>query len=52
LKARATSERVPALVADLRRLAERLGDPLRPFRIAVPAASDQAQVGQADRTSA
>jgi DNA-binding IclR family transcriptional regulator len=52
LKARATSERVPALVADLRRLAERLGDPLRPFRIAGQVASDQDRVGQADRTSA
>ena len=31
LKARATSERVPALVADLRRLAVRLSDPLRPL---------------------
>jgi len=30
LKARATAERVPALVADLRRLAELLSDPLRP----------------------
>jgi IclR family transcriptional regulator, blcABC operon repressor len=29
LKARATSERVPALVADLRQLAEQLSDPLR-----------------------
>jgi hypothetical protein len=29
LKVRATDERVPLLVADLRTLAERLGDPLR-----------------------
>ena len=29
LKARATFERVPALIADLQRLADRLSDPLR-----------------------
>lgn len=33
LKARATDERMPALVADLRQLAERLSDPLRPFQV-------------------
>jgi DNA-binding IclR family transcriptional regulator len=33
LKARATTERVPALIADLHRLAERLSDPLRPFEV-------------------
>ena len=36
LKARATEERVPALVADLRRLAELLSDPLRALDQPVP----------------